>query len=116
MDFCSVVGLRSNKVVGFATYDQFRPGTGYLKTMEHTVIIDQQNRGQGVGKNLVKALESHAVNRGIISLIAGVSEENAAGISFHKSLGFQKISVLPKVGFKFGRFLDLVLMQKKLVS
>tara|TARA_A100001015_G_scaffold314392_1_gene423740 strand:- start:450 stop:677 length:228 start_codon:yes stop_codon:yes gene_type:complete len=45
-----------------------------------------------------------------------VSEENAAGISFHKSLGFQKISVLPKVGFKFGRFLDLVLMQKKLVS
>ncbi len=116
MDFGSIVALRSNKVVGFATYSQFRPGTGYLKTMEHTVIVDPENRGQGVGKNLVKTLAHHAADRGIISLIAGVSEENAAGIAFHEHLGFQRISVLPQVGFKFGRSLDLVLMQKKLAS
>ncbi len=116
MGFCSLVGISSGKVVGFATYNQFRSGTGYLKTVEHTVLVDQKIRGQGVGKNLIKAIEKYAVSRGVASLMAGVSEENTNGISFHKSLGFQTICVLPEVGFKFGRFLNLVLMQKKLIN
>ncbi len=116
MGFGNLVAIRSGEVVGFTTYNQFRPGTGYHKTMEHTVIVDPKARGQGVGKSLISALEDYATGRGVIFFMAGVSEENAAAISFHESLGFRIISVLPEVGFKFGKFLNLVLMQKKLIS
>ena len=116
MAFGSLVGIRSGEVVGFASYNQFRPGTGYLKTMEHTIIVDPKTRGQGVGKSLICGLEDYAKGQGVVFFMAGVSEENASAISFHESLGFRIISVLPEVGFKFGKFLNLVLMQKKLIS
>ncbi len=110
----SIVGVSDGKVVGFASYTQFRPGTGYKKTMEHTVIIDQKFRGCGLGKRLVAELEKDAVSKEVNCLIAGVSESNPAGLSFHKSIGFNKLCILPNIGFKFGKFLNLILMQKKL--
>lgn len=101
-------------ILGFATYGQFRGGLGYQFTAEHTVILDQAARGRGVGRRLMETLEAHARARGIHSMFAGVSSENGTGIGFHQAIGYEIVAVLPEVGFKFDRWLDLTLMQKRL--
>jgi L-amino acid N-acyltransferase len=102
------------ELLGFATYGPFRAGPGYARTMEHTVILGPTARGRGVGRRLMAALEAHAAARGVHSMIAGVSGENLAGRAFHAAIGYAEIAVLPEVGWKFARWMDLVVMQKML--
>lgn len=80
--------------------------------MEHSIHLEPLARGQGLGRALMQAIETHALARGTHSMIAGVSGENATGIAFHAALGYRTVATLPESGFKFGRWLDLVLMQK----
>lgn len=101
------------EILGFATYGPFRGGVGYRHTFEHTIMVDPDGGGRGVGRALLKAVEVHAEKRGAHSLMAGVSGENDAGISFHKVMGYQEIARLPEVGRKFNRWFDLVLLQKR---
>ena len=101
-------------VQGFARYFQFRGGRGYLHTVEHTVLLAPGTVGRGYGRGLMKALIAHAAAAGKHSMWAGVSGENADGVAFHAALGFEEVAHLPEVGFKFGRWIDLVLMQKRL--
>jgi phosphinothricin acetyltransferase len=98
--------------LGFATYAQFRGGVGYALTMEHTVLLAPQARGRGVGRRLMAAVEEHARGAGVHSLFGGVSSANPEGRAFHLALGFAEVAVLREVGWKWGRFLDLHLMQK----
>ena len=100
------------QVVGFATYGQFRAGVGYAHTMEHTVILSPKTQGRGIGRALMTAIEDHARRAGAHSIFAGVSMENPDAVAFHSKLGYSDGIVLPKVGFKFGRWMDLKLMQK----
>ena len=102
----------TDTVQGFATYGQFRSGDGYASCMEHTVILSPQAHGRGLGRALMQAVESHARQNGAHQLIAGISGENPAGIAFHGKIGFRHLATIPQAGFKFGRFIDLVLMQK----
>lgn len=99
-------------VAGFASYGQFRGGAGYGHTMEHTVVLGADARGRGIGRALMAGIETHARNAGVHSLFAGVSAENAQGRAFHAAIGFAEVVTLRQVGYKFGRWIDLHLMQK----
>jgi phosphinothricin acetyltransferase len=96
--------------VGFATYGDFRKGVGYARTAEHTLFLTDGLRGQG--RALMAPLENHARRAGIHSLFAGVCHENTNAVGFHQAIGYKHAATLPQVGWKFGRWHDLILMQK----
>lgn len=101
-------------VVGFATYAPFRDGPGYRRTMEHSINLAPAARGRGVGRALMQALFAAAADGGIHSLMAAVSGINPDGIAFHRRLGFAEVGRIPEAGWKGGRFIDLVLLQRLL--
>lgn len=99
-------------VQGFASYFPFRGGPGYRFSQEHTILLDPGARGRGVGRALIAALEGRARAAGHRMLIAGVSASNPEGARFHAAMGYAEVGRIPEAGWKFGRFHDLVLMQK----
>ncbi|NNK78222.1 MAG: N-acetyltransferase [Litoreibacter sp.] len=107
-----VVAETAGQVTGFATLAPFRGGPGYARTLELSVHLAPDARGQGTGRALIRALEKNAAANGCHSLIAGISGENPDAVAFHERLGFREIARLPEVGRKFDRWIDLVLLQK----
>ena len=111
-----LVAVTDGEVAGFATFGDFRTWPGYRFTVEHSVHVRANQRGGGIGSRLVRTLIERATQLGKHMMIAGVDAENAASIRFHERLGFESAAHLREVGFKFGRWLDLVLMQRRLGS
>jgi L-amino acid N-acyltransferase len=107
-----LVAIDAGAVVGFAAFGGFRPWPGYRFTVEHSVHVRGDHRGQGVGVALMTPLIEHATSLGMHVMIAGIDADNAGSIRFHERLGFDKVAHMKQVGFKFGRWLDLVLMQR----
>lgn len=102
----------AGSLLGFATYSQFRGGIGYVRSMEHTVILSPEARGKGAGVALMQAVEAHAASAGAHLMMAGVSGENTPARAFHAKIGYAEVAIIREAGFKFGRYMDLVLMQK----
>lgn len=109
-----LVAEEGGAIQGFGSYAQFRAGLGYSRTMEHTIILAPTAQGRGIGRALLAALEAHAKEEGAHQMIAGVSAENAEGIGFHLKMGYAEAARIRDAGWKFGRYMDLVLMQKLL--
>lgn len=104
--------LREGGILGFASFGDFRGGwAGFRHTVEHSVHVRADARGRGVGQTLVATLIEQARARGKHVLVASVDAENARSLHMHEKLGFTRVAHMPQVGCKFGRWLDLVMLQ-----
>ncbi len=99
-------------VLGYSTFGDFRPWPGYRRTVEHSVYVRADARGRGVGAALVEPLFGLAADLGKHVMVAGIDAANPASIRLHERLGFERVGHLREVGTKFGRWLDLVFMQR----
>jgi phosphinothricin acetyltransferase len=100
-------------IIGFAYYAQFRDRSAYRYTAEDSIYVRNDVRGQGVGKALVAALLERAAEAGFRQMFALIGDsDNVGSIGLHVSLGFRQAGVLKAAGIKFGRWVDLVFMQR----
>ena len=110
-----LVATDATGVLGFAYFTQFRDRSAYRYCVEDSVYVREDVRGQGVGKALVMQLIEDASAQGIRQMIAVIGDsENVGSIGVHASLGFHMIGTMRAVGVKFGRWLDVVSMQRAL--
>ncbi len=104
----------AGRVAGFASLGPFRPFEGYARTTELSIYVDRDARGQGHGSELLGALVERAKALGMHVIVAGIAGDNEVSIKLHARHGFAEVGRMPEVGRKFGRWLDLVLMQRLL--
>jgi L-amino acid N-acyltransferase YncA len=110
-----LVATDETGVLGYAYYTQFRDRSAYRYTLENSIYVRDDVRGQGVGKALVERLIDAATAQGFRQMIAVIGDsDNVGSIGVHASLGFQRTGILRASGVKFGRWLDVVYMQRAL--
>ncbi|CUH62967.1 N-acyltransferase YncA [Thalassovita gelatinovora] len=112
--FPVLVACDAAAVFGYASYGPFRAFDGYRMTVEHSVYVDATRRGSGTGRHLMQALIKQAQTDGLHVMVAAIEAGNAASIRLHQQLGFQQTGLMPQVGQKFGRWLDLAMLQLRL--
>ena len=110
-----LVAEREGRVVGYCYAGLFRPRTGYRFTLEDSIYVDAAEIGRGVGRALLESLLARTTELGYRQMVAVIGgRETVASIRLHEALGFAHIGAFPAVGFKFGRWIDIVLMQRAL--
>jgi L-amino acid N-acyltransferase YncA len=113
--FPVIVAEIEGEVAGFASFGEFRGvWPGYRHSVEHSVHVRNDWRGRGIGTRLTSALFPLATAMGKHVMIGGIDADNEVSLRMHERLGFQRVAHLHEVGRKFGRWLDLVLMQRYL--
>lgn len=113
-NFPVIVALNQDQIAGFASYGPWRTRCGYRRTVEHSVHMHRDFRGQGIGTALILRLIELAKADGRHVMLSGISADNEGSLRLHQRLGFYESGRMQQVGFKFGRWLDLVFMQKVL--
>jgi L-amino acid N-acyltransferase len=98
-------------VLGFASLSAYKERPAYATTVENSVFVHRDHRGEGVGKALLTELVRLARDHGFHTVIARIVGDNEASIRVHQAVGFQLVGVEREVGRKFGRWLDVVELQ-----
>lgn len=108
-----VLGLEdeAGTLLAFGSLGTFRAWPAYKYTVEHSVYVHRDHRGQGLGLRVMQALIEAARARDVHALVGAIDAGNAGSIALHERLGFRRVGTLPQVGFKFGRWLDLAFYQ-----
>ena len=106
-----LVVSRDGEVLGYASFGDWRAFDGYRHTVEHSVYIRTDQRGAGLGRALMEALIARARSLGKHVMVAGIEAGNSGSIRLHERLGFIRVGLMPQVGTKFGRWLDLTFLQ-----
>lgn len=109
-----VIGLEDaqGQLLGFCSWGSFRAYPAYKYTVEHSVYVHHLCRGAGLGRALMGLLIAEARRREDVHVIVGaIDAANVGSIALHQVLGFELVGKMPQVGFKFGRWLDLVFYQ-----
>jgi L-amino acid N-acyltransferase YncA len=113
--FPYLVATLKGRVVGYAYAGAYRPRPAYRFTVENSVYLAPATHRRGIGLQLLQRLIAESTSRGYRQMIAVIGDSaNAASIGVHARTGFQMIGTHPNVGFKFGRWLDTVMMQRAL--
>ena len=112
-----IVAERDGRVLGYAYAGSWRPRPAYKFSVEDSIYIDQDAVGQGVGRALLPVLIEQCTALGKRQMVAVIGDSaQTASIRLHASCGFETVGTLKNIGFKFGRWLDSVLMQRALGS
>jgi L-amino acid N-acyltransferase YncA len=112
--FPLLVARDASGITGFGSFGEFRAWPCYRHSVEHSVHVRADCRGLGIGRTLVTELMGRASAMHKHVMIAGIDADNAASIKLHQSLGFIQVGHFHEVGFKFGRWLDLVFLECRL--
>ncbi|MDQ0650969.1 GNAT family N-acetyltransferase [Pseudomonas cedrina] len=106
-----LVAVENAEVTGYASFGDWRPFEGFRYSVEHSVYVRNDQRGKGLGARLMQALIERARACGKHVMVAAIESGNHASIRLHERLGFITTGQMPRVGIKFGRWLDLTFMQ-----
>ncbi len=110
-----LVAERDGQVLGYAYANHFRPRRAYRFCLEDSIYLANEARGQGIGRLLLAELVARCEAAGARQMLAVIGDSaNAGSIGVHRTLGFEHTGILRSAGWKFGRWLDVVLMQKSL--
>jgi L-amino acid N-acyltransferase YncA len=110
-----LVAERAGRVIGYAYANHFRPRRAYRFCLEDSIYLDDQARGHGVGRVLLAELLARCEAAGARQMLAVIGDSaNAGSIGVHRACGFEDCGLFKAAGWKFGRWVDVVLMQKAL--
>ncbi|MDH3704834.1 MAG: GNAT family N-acetyltransferase [Acidimicrobiia bacterium] len=101
-------------VAGFASLSSYRDRPAYRTSVEDSIYLHHDHRGQGHGRALLEELLTLATRHGFHAVFAKIVDGHEASIRLHEALGFERVGTEREVGRKFGRWLDVVLLQKLL--
>jgi L-amino acid N-acyltransferase YncA len=109
-----IVAEVDGRVVGWGALSPFHARSAYRFTVEDSVYVDDAWRGRGIGRRLLEELVARARAIGYHTIIAGVDASQPGSLALHARHGFERVAHLSEVGFKFGRWLDVIYLQLKL--
>jgi phosphinothricin acetyltransferase len=109
-----VVAVDGDEIVGFGSLSPYRPRPAYSTSVEDSVYIHRDHQGQGIGKLILADLVARAQQHGFHTIIGRIVGGHDASIGLHRSLGFDHVGVEREIGRKFGKWLDVVVMQRML--
>ncbi len=110
-----LVAVRGSEVLGYAYANYFRPRMAYRFCVEDSIYLAPAAQGQGLGRLLLAELIARCERAGARQMLAVIGDgQNQGSIGVHRALGFEATGLLKSAGWKFGRWLDVVLMQRQL--
>jgi len=114
--FAAIVGIdpETRRVAGFASLSPYKERAAYSTTVENSIYVHREFAGRGVGKQLLTHLVGVARESGFHSLIARIEASSEASRALHTACGFELVGIERQVGRKFGRWLDVAVMQRLL--
>jgi len=110
-----LVAERSGRVLGYCYAGPYRTRSAYRFTVEDSIYIDKAEVGRGLGRTLLATVLDRCTELGYRQMVAVIGgSDTQPSIRLHAAVGFTRVGMLPAVGFKFGRWVDIVLMQRAL--
>ena len=106
----------NEEIVGFGALSRYMKRPAYSTTVENSVYVRPANQGQGIGEAILATLVDRAAEHGFHTIIARIGSESEGSIALHRKAGFEEIGREREIGRKFGRWLDVVIMQRFLVD
>lgn len=107
----ALVAVEEGEVIGFSSLSPYRPRPGYSTSVEDSVYVAAEARGRGVGRLLLEAAVEAARQHGFHSVVGRIGAEQTASIALHEACGFTMVGVEKEVGRKFGRWIDVAIVQ-----
>ncbi|WP_077043856.1 GNAT family N-acetyltransferase [Rhodococcus sp. MTM3W5.2] len=106
-----LVAESDGRVAGYASYGVWRAKSGYRYTVENSVYVHVDHHRKGIASQLMAALIERARAGSVHVMVASIESGNTTSIALHERFGFRTVAVMPEVGMKFGRWLDMTFMQ-----
>jgi phosphinothricin acetyltransferase len=107
-----LVAEENGVVAGWASLSKWSDRCAYSDTAEISLYVHEEHQGKGIGRKLLEAIVAQGQKEGLHTIIARIAEASEASIHLHKSVGFGHVGTMKEVGRKFGKLLDVYLMQK----